>query len=121
MLTLAEVLADVGAAPGFDGVNSVGLSTRGSRGQTPLHWMAYLGDVDGVRLLLEAGADPNAVDQSGNTALHDAVLSRQHLVVALLVAGGADSSVRNLEGKSPLDLALADGYRPAMEALGYAG
>lgn len=121
MLTLAEVLADVGAAPGFDGVNDIDISTRGSRGQTPLHWMAYLGDVNGVRLLVEAGADANAVDHDGNTALHDAVLSRQHLVVALLVASGANVGLRNHEGKSPLDLAQASGYRPAMEALGYAG
>lgn len=46
----------------------------------------------------------NAQDNSGNTALHYAVLIRNKYVINLLMNHQADLNLKNNEGKSPLDL-----------------
>ena len=115
MLTIEEVLSDVAASPGFCGVENVGVNSRGRNGESPLHWMATLGDVNGVRLLLEANSSINAADNQGNTPLHEAVASRQTLVVQLLIGKGADLYIRNLAGLTPEDLAKSDGFSPTIE------
>jgi ankyrin repeat protein len=67
------------------------------------------GAVEAVSLLLERGADVNAVSATGNTALHGAV-ARGDAVVTLLAQRGA-ALMRNNAGFSPLDLALGAGGR----------
>lgn len=61
-----------------------------------------------VRLLLSAGADPNATDAAGNTALHKA-LEYKALAenVELLLQAGADPRIRNARGYRPRDYARA--------------
>lgn len=93
------------------------MNSRGITGQTPLHWMATLGDVSGARLLLDAGAELNAADDSGNTPLHEAVRSRQHLLVQLLISRGADVGRTNSLSQSARDLAEVEGYAPTQEVL----
>jgi len=117
MLTISEVLGDAAAQPEFAGLAKVGVNSRGANGYTPLHWMAILGDVQGVSLLLEAGAAIDAADNEGNTPLHEAVRSRQHLVVRLLVDRGANKTLRNAPGYTAVELARRDGYAPTAEAL----
>jgi len=63
--------------------------------------------------LLELGADVNAVDKNGETALHGAAYQSRTKLVTLLVERGADISVWNKEnrfGWTPLD--IARGHRP---------
>jgi uncharacterized protein len=115
MLTIDEVLADVAAAPGFSG--RVEINSRGSEGQTPLHWMATLGDATGIELLLRAGANIDAADSQGNTPLHEAVLCRQRTAVAVLLKGGANVHLKNVLGLTPRALAEAERYSPVLELL----
>lgn len=117
MLTLEEVLADVAASPGFESVAEVGINSRGSGGETPLHWMATLGDIAGVELLLSAGASVNVEDEHGNSALHAAVISRQEPIVRLLVDRGAQVCNKNKVGRTPLQVAEVDGYEPVIKLL----
>lgn len=65
---------------------------RADGGQTPLHIAAGRGHVALVRMLLEAGADPNALSTSGNTPLSRAICGPDHgpQTVELLLAHGAD-------------------------------
>jgi len=58
--------------------------------------------MDVVHLLLQAGADVNARDEHGNTALIVAVMFNADLVSALLEAG-ADVNAHNDEGKTAFD------------------
>jgi RNA polymerase sigma factor (sigma-70 family) len=69
--------------------------------------VAYMNNVACVRLLLESRADPNAVNECGETALHS-VLTRahesvsaadRHAVVGLLIKHGADPNRRTIPGK----------------------
>lgn len=47
---------------------------RDEFGKTPLHFAAAAGKTATVRLLLDNGADPNALDREGHTSLHMAAL-----------------------------------------------
>jgi ankyrin repeat protein len=77
--------------------------------QTPLIRVvkAEMGDVL-VSLMLEFGAQVNATDKEQNTALHYAAMRnasaemRNIQVVRTLLAFGADQSVKNLRGRTPL-------------------
>jgi len=114
MLTLAEVLTDVAASPGFKDVSNVTIDSRGIGGESPLHWMAVLGDPKAIQLLVDAGADINAVDDEGNSPLHVAVKWRQAEAASLLIACGADRQIRNSKGSTPAEVARSDGYKPTM-------
>ncbi|MEQ9115740.1 MAG: ankyrin repeat domain-containing protein [Rickettsiales bacterium] len=48
------------------------------------------GDIESVRNLLQSGACPNAVDNSGKTALHYAALNGNDLLTDILVESGAN-------------------------------
>ncbi|XP_021256171.1 ankyrin repeat domain-containing protein 22 isoform X2 [Numida meleagris] len=58
-----------------------------------------------VKMLLRAGADVNATDFSGSTALHYACEMRNQAVIPLLLEAHADVSVKNQNGETPLDIA----------------
>lgn len=91
------------------------VSARNRRGAQPLHYAA-----DGspgsrswnpqaqaatIASLMEAGADPHAVDNSGVLPMHRAVRTRCASAVRALLDGGADPLRRNRSGSPPLDLA----------------
>lgn len=102
---LAAVLREFATLAEFAGVAAPSASMRGATGNTPLHVASLRGDRNAVGLLLEAGADPNAVGEGGCTPLHKA-LERQHLQVArMLLAGGGQLDTVNQAGISPRDLA----------------
>jgi ankyrin repeat protein len=75
---------------------------------TPLHSAAAGSHAEIVKLLLEAGADPNAAQDGGFTPLHSAAQNDDRESVEALLEAGADPSRANDEGKTPSDLAGDD-------------
>jgi ankyrin repeat protein len=69
--------------------------------------------IEAVKLCLERGADVNAIDEDGLTALHHAV-PRGAGVVQLLVDHGASIETKDKRGRTPLD--VAEGVRLPGEA-----
>jgi ankyrin repeat protein len=61
--------------------------------------------LEAARLAIEGGNDVNAVDASGNTALHGVALRGANAVARLLAEKGARFDVRNHEGFTPLRIA----------------
>jgi ankyrin repeat protein len=64
-------------------------------------------------MLLELGADINAVDDNGETAMHGAAYQSRSKLVELLVERGADVDTwnrKNNAGWTPL--LIAEGHRP---------
>jgi ankyrin repeat protein len=84
------------------------VNQRGDADRTPLMWACASAHRTGdaaapiVRMLLEAGADPNARDVEGQTALGWAANSSRLDVVELLVKAGAEVDVRSHRGWTPL-------------------
>ena len=84
----------------------------------PIHWLSRAGQEAGVRLLLDAGADPNlrSQDRIEYTPLHCA--TRYPSVVKLLLDAGAESSAVNGNGETPLDKAKRESVEASIRALG---
>ena len=113
---LMKLLLELGADPFLPNVE----------GTTPLMAAAGLGTtapleeagteeeaLAATKLLLELGADINAVDDHGETVMHGAAYGSFPTVVQLLAEKQADSEIwrqRNKHGWTPLF--IAEGYRP---------
>ncbi|HEV8059475.1 MAG TPA: ankyrin repeat domain-containing protein [Gemmataceae bacterium] len=105
--TLQRLLAD---NPGLAASKLGGIA----KGRTPLHvvadWPGYFPNGPKiVRMLIEAGADPNARDPyqpSSETPLHWAASSDDVDVARALIDGGADVEVPNGSIGTPLDNAI---------------
>lgn len=88
----------------------VGLSANQARYSdlTPLHYVCR-GDkgeqTEKVRMLLELGADVNAIGPKCRSALHYAAIGGYAESIKLLLQAGADKSRRDNTGMTPLELA----------------
>jgi hypothetical protein len=118
---LAKTLVAQGAA----------VRARNRRGAEPLHYAAdghpgadsLDSNAQGgmISYLIDAGADPDAIDKSGVAPLHRAVRTRSSAAVSALVDRGADPLLMNKSGSTPLHLAVQNtgksnsGSEPAKE------
>ena len=94
----------------------------GDVGRTPLHKAAFKGNTEIVKMLLEAGANPNKADKEAKTPLHEAVISgRRPEIVKLLLDTGADPTKADLDGRTPLYWAALMGHKNMVKFLLDAG
>jgi tankyrase len=96
-------------------------------GVTPLHHAVRFRSPTAVKTLLEHGAKVNQVcKRSGSTPLHRAVTStgaprtagkqREALeIIALLLKAGADPTIRNKSGKTPVDYVADEAIRKLLK------
>jgi ankyrin repeat protein len=115
---LLHTLADLGGEP----------KLANAQGTTPLMAAAGVGVgapeeaagtepevLEAVELLLKLGADVNAVDDNGETAMHGAAYRNHPKVVQLLADRGARVTVWHRKNKTGLTpLVIAEGYRPGL-------
>jgi len=99
-------------------------------GEAPFHIACREGQVEVVRLLLDRGADIEAMTFAGSTSLYVACGNNMLEVARLLFDRGAGLEVKTKVGSTPLHLAsrrahmeivrllLDQGYMPEMVALG---
>lgn len=107
------------------------LEARNAHGLTPLLEAARMGSAQGLRILIRHGADSRATTNRGAGALHLAAGWGHREVIALLLDGGAlrldvaapvqDQILFRRAGGTPLMLAAAGGYAPAVDLLLEAG
>ena len=86
--------AAFGGGPGFDRL-----------GPPPFRETSNREPLEAIKVLLAAGADPNAKDPTGATMLHQAVTARQVAIIRELVAKGAKLDAVNKDNLTPLLLA----------------
>jgi ankyrin repeat protein len=82
-------------------------------GLTVLEFAARQGCVDCVPVLVQAGADINAVDQDGITPLLSAMINGHYDVANVLIEKGANPNIADRTGRTPLYSAGDDHTMPA--------
>lgn len=81
-----------------------------SRGMTPLHYAALYGRGDSViPVLIKAGVSVNVREASGLTPLHCAATGDSEATVKLLLASGADKTLKDGFGSTPAETAELNG------------
>lgn len=73
-------------------------------GLVPLHNACSYGHYEVTELLVKHGANVNVADLWKFTPLHEAAAKGKYEIVKLLLKHGADSSKKNRDGATPLDL-----------------
>ena len=80
-----------------------------------LHSAAAGKCVECVRLLLDAGADPNSPQDGGFRALHEAAANDHRAMAELLISRGAQADLKDDKGRTSADMARERGH-PEMAA-----
>ena len=87
------------------------INIQNYKGKTGLHYAAKAGFLNVINLLIENGADLDALDNDGETPLFEAIRStikngeKQRAALEALLVKGADPNVRNRKGQTPLQVA----------------
>lgn len=71
-------------------------------GYTPLVTFIKNGDLDGAKLLLALGADPNIKDKYGNTAVMASCQRSDYKMLRLILDYGGNPDIQNNDGETPL-------------------
>ncbi|KAK7358706.1 hypothetical protein VNO77_00644 [Canavalia gladiata] len=74
-----------------------------------LHLACLTSDIGMMELLLQQGADINACDSRGRTALHYCIIRGKTAAAKVLIMRGANTDVADKEGKTPFKLASQSG------------
>ncbi|KAG7252898.1 hypothetical protein CRUP_003956, partial [Coryphaenoides rupestris] len=84
------------------------VNTRDPKGRSPLHAAAYSEKVEGLQLVLDQGAEVNAVDGSGRSALMVAADRGQTTAVELLLhQAKPDLTLLDVNNNTALHLACS--------------
>ncbi|MBL7185067.1 MAG: ankyrin repeat domain-containing protein [Phycisphaerae bacterium] len=78
------------------------LLERGAVSRSRIHTASFIGDVNSVKELIEAGTDVNKKGCGGRMPLHCAAVSGQNAVMELLLARGANVNARGGGNLTPL-------------------
>ena len=79
--------------------------------------LAAVGDIEGLGLWIEAGADPNGADYDGRTALHLAAAEGRDDALQLLLVCGADPRRVDRFGSTAIEEARRGGHQTAVNLL----
>ncbi len=77
--------------------------------KTPLFQAAYDGRFEIAKLLLDKGANPNALDINNNNPLREAILGQWPAMVRLLRDRGSNPNQKNTDGETMKEIAAKHG------------
>lgn len=107
----AAIMGDDAAMEALLAANRTLAASMSADGWTPLHLAAHFGKTPVVRLLLNKGAQANALSANAmqNSALHAAAAGRAAEAGRLLIDHGANVDARQHGGWTPLHAAAQNG------------
>ncbi len=79
---------------------------RSDNNKTVLMYSCWVGNFDAVKHLVSKGADLNAQDTLGATALHLAIWKGFTPIALYLIENGASAQAMSKDGMTPLDIAI---------------
>ena len=89
--TLLTLLTEQASGDSAEKVEISMINNTNSQGNTPLHWAAYNGHLEVVKMLIKAGADMWIKNAAGHLAMFEAERAEKNKVVqCLLEAGGRE-------------------------------
>lgn len=109
--TLEEILASVSDVlfPAEMGKKAIAISSTDCDGDSPLHVMVWRDDAYAVKVLLAAGANPNAIGDMGETPLHVAVGKENCTIAEALLQAGAKANIRSEFNETAQERAIRKG------------
>ncbi|CAH2049103.1 unnamed protein product, partial [Iphiclides podalirius] len=93
------------------------VNCRNNYGRAPIHWAASRGNVEIIKLLIEAKCDIEAVDKKQNDLLQCACAKGSVDVAAYAISLGAKVQGCDAAGDAPLALAARSGHTSVVELL----
>ena len=105
MKTIAAVFKEYEELPDFYGMQLDSVNLKGHSGDSLLHVAVYRKDLEEVKALIAAGAEPNVRGENGHTPLLAAVSVGSTEIVKLLLLAGAKKDSSNDDGVTPHQLA----------------
>ncbi|WP_338461313.1 ankyrin repeat domain-containing protein [Synechococcus elongatus IITB7] len=107
MRSLEEILQSCSDAlfPAEMGHKKVEIHSTDCDRDTPLHVIVRRSDLTGVQVLIEAGANVNAIGDMGETPLHIAVRQELEAIVKALLAAGSNPDIKSEFGETPREQA----------------
>ena len=75
------------------------------------------GDINSVKVLIERGADVDARNWLGRTALHEAVLYKHIEIAKMLIEKGADVDAKDIDGWTAQEIAMKNGHYQIVELI----
>jgi ankyrin repeat protein len=110
---IMRLLVAAGADPNLSTENrttplmmAAGLTRQRDFGSVPLTAEDEKKALEAVKLCVELGADVNAANDLGLTALHGAAFNGSNEIIRFLVQKGAKLDAKDLTGQTPLDKAM---------------
>ncbi|XP_020637982.3 E3 ubiquitin-protein ligase MIB2 [Pogona vitticeps] len=88
-----------------------------NQGRTALQVASYLGQVEVVKILLQAHANIHLRDEEGDTALHYAAFGNQAEIASVLVSRGANPDLLNNAKCTAMYIAVNKGFTEVVQAL----
>jgi ankyrin repeat protein len=78
------------------------VKARSADGFTPLHLACFFGQLNAAEILIQHGADTNAVSPSRIAVIHSAAASRDAALLKLVLRGGANPDLQQQRGYTAL-------------------
>lgn len=92
-------------------------SMREDNKKSILMYACWVGNTEAIKYLVQKGADVNAQDSAGATALHLAIWKGFTPIALYLLENGASASSMSQEGMTPMDIAVLKENREVISAI----